>query len=45
MSTVSPFHLAIPVYNLEECRLFYRGWSWTYKLYFKYKSQTIESIN
>ena len=24
MSTVSPFHLAIPVYNLEECRLFYR---------------------
>jgi len=24
MSTISPFHLAIPVYNLEECRIFYR---------------------
>jgi len=23
-SDLSPFHLAIPVYNLEECRLFYR---------------------
>ena len=24
MTTVSPFHLAIPVYNLDECRTFYR---------------------
>ena len=24
MSIVSPFHLAIPVHNLEECRTFYR---------------------
>ena len=24
MSTISPFHLAIPVYNLEECRKFYK---------------------
>ena len=24
MSTLSPFHLAIPVYNLEDCRVFYR---------------------
>lgn len=24
MSSVSPFHLAIPVSNLEECRVFYR---------------------
>lgn len=24
MTTLSPFHLAIPVYNLEECRAFYR---------------------
>ncbi len=24
MSTLSPFHLAIPVHNLEECRIFYR---------------------
>ncbi len=24
MSTISPFHLAIPVHNLEECRSFYR---------------------
>jgi extradiol dioxygenase family protein len=24
MSTLSPFHLAIPVHNLEECRSFYR---------------------
>ncbi|QXP59821.1 VOC family protein [Olleya sp. HaHaR_3_96] len=24
MSSVSPFHLAIPVHNLEACRLFYR---------------------
>ena len=23
MSTISPFHLAIPVHNLEECRVFY----------------------
>lgn len=23
MSTISPFHLAIPVHNLEECRTFY----------------------
>ena len=25
MQTVSPFHLAIPVYNLETCRLFYKN--------------------
>lgn len=24
MSTLSPFHLAIPVHNLAECRVFYR---------------------
>lgn len=24
MENISPFHLAIPVYNLEACRLFYR---------------------
>jgi len=24
MPTLSPFHLAIPVHNLEECRIFYR---------------------
>lgn len=24
MSTISPFHLAIPVHNLDECRVFYR---------------------
>lgn len=24
MGSVSPFHLAIPVHNLEACRLFYR---------------------
>lgn len=24
MSTISPFHLAIPVHNLAECRTFYR---------------------
>ncbi len=24
MRTVSPFHLAIPVWNLEACRVFYR---------------------
>jgi extradiol dioxygenase family protein len=24
MNTVAPFHLAIPVYNLKECRIFYR---------------------
>ncbi|WP_445956378.1 VOC family protein [Yeosuana sp.] len=24
MTKISPFHLAIPVYNLEECRTFYR---------------------
>jgi hypothetical protein len=24
MNSVSPFHLAIPVYNLNECRTFYR---------------------
>ena len=24
MVTISPFHLAIPVYNLEACRIFYR---------------------
>jgi len=24
MKTISPFHLAIPVYNLAECRIFYR---------------------
>lgn len=24
MSTVPPFHIAIPVHNLEECRSFYR---------------------
>ncbi|WP_431137571.1 VOC family protein [Psychroserpens mesophilus] len=24
MSTISPFHIAIPVHNLEECRTFYR---------------------
>ena len=24
MSTVSPFHLAIPVHNLQDCRVFYR---------------------
>lgn len=24
MKKLSPFHLAIPVYNLEECRVFYR---------------------
>ncbi|MDO7171839.1 VOC family protein [Mariniflexile sp. AS56] len=24
MSTLSPFHLAIPVYNLKECQTFYR---------------------
>jgi extradiol dioxygenase family protein len=24
MSTLSPFHIAIPVHNLEECRTFYR---------------------
>ena len=23
-TSISPFHLAIPVYNLSECRLFYR---------------------
>lgn len=24
MSNISPFHIAIPVHNLEECRTFYR---------------------
>ena len=24
MSTVTPFHLAIPVHNLNDCRIFYR---------------------
>lgn len=24
MSSISPFHLAIPVHNLQECRTFYR---------------------
>jgi len=24
MSTISPFHIAIPVHNLQECRNFYR---------------------
>jgi len=24
MSQINPFHLAIPVHNLEECRVFYR---------------------
>lgn len=24
MTTISPFHLAIPVFNLSECRMFYR---------------------
>ncbi|MBL7559990.1 glyoxalase [Olleya sp. YSTF-M6] len=24
MSSISPFHLAIPVHNLQECRIFYR---------------------
>jgi len=24
MSTISPFHIAIPVHNLNECRAFYR---------------------
>jgi len=24
MSNISPFHVAIPVHNLEECRVFYR---------------------
>ena len=24
MSKISPFHIAIPVHNLEECRIFYR---------------------
>ena len=24
MNTLSPFHLAIPVHNLNECRIFYR---------------------
>ncbi|MFK7780819.1 VOC family protein [Psychroserpens sp.] len=24
MPTISPFHIAIPVHNLEECRIFYR---------------------
>jgi len=24
METISPFHLAIPVHNLNECRVFYR---------------------
>jgi extradiol dioxygenase family protein len=24
MNTVAPFHLAIPVYNLKECSIFYR---------------------
>lgn len=24
MNTVTPFHIAIPVYNLDECRTFYR---------------------
>ena len=24
MKSVAPFHLAIPVFNLEECRVFYR---------------------
>ncbi len=24
MTTISPFHLAIPVHNLTECRLFYK---------------------
>lgn len=24
MNTISPFHIAIPVHNLEECRTFYR---------------------
>ncbi|MGB5190868.1 VOC family protein [Robiginitalea sp.] len=24
MQTISPFHIAIPVHNLEECRTFYR---------------------
>jgi len=24
MSTLSPFHIAIPVHNLDECRVFYR---------------------
>jgi extradiol dioxygenase family protein len=25
MSKIAPFHIAIPVHNLEECRLFYRN--------------------
>ena len=25
MSKISPFHIAIPVHNLEECRTFYRN--------------------
>lgn len=25
MKNIQPFHIAIPVYNLEECRLFYRN--------------------
>ena len=25
MSQISPFHIAIPVHNLEECRVFYRN--------------------
>ena len=25
MSLISPFHLAIPVWNLEKCRLFYKN--------------------
>ncbi len=24
LSTIAPFHIAIPVYNLDECRTFYR---------------------
>ena len=24
MSALAPFHLAIPVHNLEDCRIFYR---------------------
>lgn len=24
MSSISPFHIAIPVHNLKECRIFYR---------------------
>ena len=24
MSTISPFHIAIPVHNLDKCRVFYR---------------------